>query len=111
GGGGGGWGGGEGEGGFGREWGGGGGVVWVQLDPPLGGNSSGLLEVSSALRDSGLVGWVDINDNATARAGMSSLMVSAAIERQAGVETVPHLPTRARPGSGPRSRPLGPPRE
>jgi homocysteine S-methyltransferase len=69
-------------------------VVSVQLDPPLGGNSSGLLEVSSALRDSGLVGWVDINDNATARAGMSSLMVSAAIERQAGIETIPHLTTR-----------------
>jgi methionine synthase / methylenetetrahydrofolate reductase(NADPH) len=69
-------------------------VVSVQLDPPLGGNSAGLLEVSTALRDSGLVGWVDVNDNATARAGMSSLMVSAAIERQAGIETIPHLTTR-----------------
>src|SRR5262245_61644220 len=69
-------------------------VVSVQLDPPLGGNSAGLVEVSAAVRDSGLVGWVDINDNATARAGMSSLMVSAAIERQAGIETIPHLTTR-----------------
>jgi methionine synthase / methylenetetrahydrofolate reductase (NADH) len=69
-------------------------VVSVQLDPPLGGNSAGLLEVSAALRDSGLVGWVDVNDNATARAGMSSLMVSAAIERQTGIETIPHLTTR-----------------
>src|SRR6059058_2037605 len=48
-------------------------VVSVQLDPPLGGNSAGLVEVSAALKDSGHVGWVDINDNATARAGMSSL--------------------------------------
>ena len=31
----------------------------------------------AALAESGQVGWVDINDNATARAGMSSLMVSA----------------------------------
>jgi methionine synthase I (cobalamin-dependent)/5,10-methylenetetrahydrofolate reductase len=69
-------------------------VVSVQLDPPLGGNSAGLLEVATALKESGLVGWVDINDNATARAGMSSLMVSAAIERQAGIETIPHLTTR-----------------
>jgi methionine synthase I (cobalamin-dependent)/5,10-methylenetetrahydrofolate reductase len=69
-------------------------VVSVQLDPPLGGNSAGLLEISSAVKDSGLVGWVDINDNATARAGMSSLMVSAAIERQTGIETIPHLTTR-----------------
>src|SRR5881628_3343676 len=69
-------------------------IVSVQLDPPLGGNSAGLVEVATALKQSGLVGWVDVNDNATARAGMSSLMVSAAIERQAGIETIPHLTTR-----------------
>jgi methionine synthase / methylenetetrahydrofolate reductase(NADPH) len=69
-------------------------VVSVQLDPPLGANSDGLVEVAAALQQSGQVGWVDINDNATARAGMSSLMVSAAIERQAGIETIPHLTTR-----------------
>jgi methionine synthase / methylenetetrahydrofolate reductase(NADPH) len=69
-------------------------VVTVQLDPPLGGNSAGLVEVSRVLHESGSVGWVDINDNATARAGMSSLMVSAAIEREAGIETIPHLTTR-----------------
>jgi methionine synthase / methylenetetrahydrofolate reductase (NADH) len=69
-------------------------VVSIQLDPPLGGNSAGLIEVATALKDSGRVGWVDINDNATARAGMSSLMVSATIERRAEVETIPHLTTR-----------------
>ena len=69
-------------------------VVSVQLDPPLGGSSAGLVEVSAALKESGLVGWVDINDNATARAGMSSLMVSATIERLSGIETIPHLTTR-----------------
>src|SRR5205823_11905963 len=52
-------------------------IVSVQLDPPLGGNSAGLVEIATALRESGHVGWVDVNDNATARAGMSSLMVSA----------------------------------
>jgi methionine synthase / methylenetetrahydrofolate reductase (NADH) len=69
-------------------------VVSVQLDPPLGGNSAGLIEVSTALKESGRVGWVDVNDNATARAGMSSLMVSATIERRADIETIPHLTTR-----------------
>jgi methionine synthase I (cobalamin-dependent)/5,10-methylenetetrahydrofolate reductase len=69
-------------------------VVTVQLDPPLGGSSSGLIEVARALQESGRVGWVDINDNATARAGMSSLIVSARIEREAGIETIPHLTTR-----------------
>jgi methionine synthase I (cobalamin-dependent)/5,10-methylenetetrahydrofolate reductase len=69
-------------------------VVTVQLDPPLGGNSAGLVEVARVLKESGKVAWVDINDNATARAGMSSLMISAAIERETGMETIPHLTTR-----------------
>ena len=36
----------------------------------------------------GRVGFVDINDNATARARMNSLMVSARIERESGLETI-----------------------
>ena len=68
-------------------------VVSVQLDPPLGGSARGLLEVARELCDGG-VRFVDVNDNATARAGMSSLMVSARIERETGLETVPHLTTR-----------------
>jgi homocysteine S-methyltransferase len=72
-----------------NEW-----VISVQLDPPLGGNSAGLIEVARSLQESGRVGYVDINDNATARAGMSSLMVSATIERECGLETIPHLTTR-----------------
>ena len=72
-----------------REW-----VVTIQLDPPLGGSSKGLLELAHAIGESGKAGYVDINDNATARAGMSSLIVSATIERQAGIETIPHLTTR-----------------
>ena len=68
-------------------------VVSVQLDPPLGGSARGLVEVAEELRDGG-VRFVDVNDNATARAGMSSLMVSARLERETGLETVPHLTTR-----------------
>jgi homocysteine S-methyltransferase len=68
-------------------------VVSVQLDPPLGGSARGLVEVAQALRDGG-VEFVDVNDNATARAGMSSLMVSARLQREAGVEAIPHLTTR-----------------
>jgi len=69
-------------------------VVSIQLDPPLGGSSRGLLDVAAALDESGLVRFVDVNDNATARAGMSSLMVAGAIERATGLETIPHLTTR-----------------
>src|SRR5947208_1321421 len=64
-----------------QEW-----VVSVQLDPPLGGSSAGLVDVARALADSGHVGFVDIKDNATARAAMNALMVSAAIERACGLE-------------------------
>jgi homocysteine S-methyltransferase len=69
-------------------------VVSIQLDPPLGGSSRGLLETARVLDESGLVRFVDINDNATARAGMSSLMVSGAIERATGLESIPHVTTR-----------------
>jgi homocysteine S-methyltransferase len=68
-------------------------VVSVQLDPPLGGSARGLIDVARELHEGG-VSFVDVNDNATARAGMSSLMVSARIERETGLETIPHLTTR-----------------
>jgi methionine synthase I (cobalamin-dependent)/5,10-methylenetetrahydrofolate reductase len=71
-----------------EEW-----VVSVQLDPPLGGNHRGMLDIARGLRHGG-AGLVDINDNATARAGMSALMLSVAIQRSAGLETIPHLTTR-----------------
>jgi methionine synthase / methylenetetrahydrofolate reductase(NADPH) len=69
-------------------------VVSAQLDPPLGSNVAGLIEIARALKDSGRVGFVDLNDNAGARAGMSALIASAAIERACGIETIPHLTTR-----------------
>ena len=71
-----------------EEW-----VVSVQLDPPLGGNHRGMLEVARGLRQGG-ANLVDINDNATARAGMSALMLSVAMQRATGLETIPHLTTR-----------------
>jgi methionine synthase I (cobalamin-dependent)/5,10-methylenetetrahydrofolate reductase len=68
-------------------------VVSVQLDPPLGGNHRGMLDVARGLEEGGAT-FVDINDNATARAGMSALMLSVAIQRATGIETIPHLTTR-----------------
>jgi methionine synthase / methylenetetrahydrofolate reductase(NADPH) len=69
-------------------------VVSVQLDPPKGANCEGLLDASRELKDSALVDVVDINDNAGARAGMSAIIVAAAIERACGMETVPHVTAR-----------------
>jgi homocysteine S-methyltransferase len=69
-------------------------VVSIQLDPPLGGSNRGLIEVAHALRESDGVGFVDLNDNPAARARMNGLMAAVAIEREAGIETIPHLTPR-----------------
>jgi len=69
-------------------------VISVQLDPPLGANADGLIETARAVRDSGKAQFVDVNDNPRARARMSGMMASVAIERFAGVETIPHLTPR-----------------
>ena len=85
-----------------NEW-----VLSVQIDPPLGGSYDGMIEVARAIKGSGNAGWVDINDNATARAAASALMLSIEIERVAGVETIPHLTTRDATIMGLESQLLG----
>ena len=85
-----------------NEW-----VLSVQIDPPLGGSYDGMIEVARAIKGSGNAGWVDINDNATARAAASALMLSVEIERVAGVETIPHLTTRDATIMGLESQLLG----
>jgi methionine synthase / methylenetetrahydrofolate reductase(NADPH) len=81
-------------------------IVSVQLDPPLGGSHRGMLEVAKGLEDGGAA-LVDINDNATARAGMSALMLSVAIQRTTRLETIPHLTTRDSSVLGLESQLLG----
>jgi homocysteine S-methyltransferase len=82
-------------------------VVSVQLDPPLGANNSGLLEAARAVRESGKAHFVDVNDNPRARARMSGIMASVAIERATGVETIPHLTPRDTAIAGLESQLLG----
>ncbi len=69
-------------------------VVSVQLDPPLGANPEALIATARAVRDSNKAQFVDVNDNPRARARMSGIMASVAIERFTGVETIPHLTPR-----------------
>ena len=69
-------------------------VVSVELDPPKGGTNDAMLEVARTLRDSGVVGFVDVNDNPMARARMNALMASIAIQREVGIETIPHVTPR-----------------
>jgi methionine synthase / methylenetetrahydrofolate reductase(NADPH) len=82
-------------------------AVSVQFDPPLGGNYEGKIEVARALKASGKAHLVDINDNATARAAASALMLAVEIERDAGIETIPHLTTRDTTIMGLESQLLG----
>ncbi len=69
-------------------------VVSVELDPPKGGTNEAMIAVAQTLRDSGAVGFVDVNDNPMARARMNALMASIAIQRAVGIETIPHVTPR-----------------
>jgi len=69
-------------------------VVSVELDPPKGGTLDALVGVARRLHASGLVGFVDVNDNPLARARMNALMTAVAIEQHAGIETIPHVTPR-----------------
>jgi homocysteine S-methyltransferase len=69
-------------------------VASVELDPPKGGSLDGLVEVARALRESGRVGFVDVNDNPMARARMNALMTSIRLQRETGLETIPHVTPR-----------------
>jgi homocysteine S-methyltransferase len=69
-------------------------VTCVELDPPKGGTLDGLVETARTLGASGCVGFVDVNDNPMARARMNALMASVRIQRDAGIETIPHVTPR-----------------
>jgi homocysteine S-methyltransferase len=69
-------------------------VVCVELDPPKGGSLEGLVEATRELHASGKVDVVDVNDNPMARARMNALMTSAALQREVGIETIPHVTPR-----------------
>lgn len=68
-------------------------VVSVELDPPKGGSLDGLLAATHALRAAGIA-FVDVNDNPMARARMNALMASATLQRETGIETIPHVTPR-----------------
>jgi homocysteine S-methyltransferase len=82
-------------------------VVSVEIDPPRGGNATAMLELARALKSSGHVDVVDVNDNPRARARMNGLIASATIERAVGLETIPHLTPRDASIAGLESMLLG----
>ena len=82
-------------------------VTCVELDPPKGGTYDSMLEVTQTLKDSGVVGFVDINDNPMARARANALMAAIAIERACAIETIPHVTPRDTSVMGLQSQLLG----
>ena len=82
-------------------------AISVQVDPPLGANPEALIETARAVRESGRGQFVDVNDNPRARARMSGIMASVAIERFTGLETIPHLTPRDTTVTGLESLLLG----
>ena len=82
-------------------------VTCVELDPPKGGTYDSMLSIARALKASGNVGFVDINDNPMARARANALMAAVAIERECGIETIPHVTPRDTSIMGLESQLLG----
>jgi methionine synthase I (cobalamin-dependent)/5,10-methylenetetrahydrofolate reductase len=82
-------------------------ITCVELDPPKGGTYEAMLAVTRTLKDSGHVGFVDINDNPMARARANALMAAVAIERSCGMETIPHVTPRDTSVMGLQSQLLG----
>ena len=82
-------------------------VTCVELDPPKGGTYDSMLAVARTLKASGKVGFVDINDNPMARARANALMAAVAIERDSGMETIPHVTPRDTSIMGLESQLLG----
>jgi homocysteine S-methyltransferase len=82
-------------------------VTCVELDPPKGGTYDSMLRVARTLKASGKIGFVDINDNPMARARANALMAAVAIERDCGLETIPHVTPRDTSIMGLESQLLG----
>ena len=70
-------------------------VIAVEMDPPRGLSTHKLLAGASLLAESG-ADVIDVADSPMARMRMSPWAVCSLIQRQIGVETVLHFPTRGR---------------
>lgn len=70
-------------------------VIAVEMDPPRGLSTHKVLAGASLLAEAG-VDVIDVADSPMARMRMSPWAVCSLIQRQVGIETVLHFPTRGR---------------
>lgn len=68
-------------------------VIAVELDPPLDADCSHIAEAAPYLRDAG-ADAITVADSPLARARADSMMISAKIQREAGIQAIPHLTCR-----------------
>lgn len=68
-------------------------VVAVELDPPLNTDFSHIEEAAPYLRDMG-ADAITIADSPLARPRADSMMISAKVQRELGIQTIPHLSCR-----------------
>ena len=82
-------------------------VTLVQLDPPKGSSAEAVLAAARTLAAHPAVDGVDINSNPLARLRMDSLSLAREIQRETGLETVPHITPRDASLMGLQSQLLG----
>ncbi len=70
-------------------------VVTVEMDPPRGADTHKMLAGARLLKSAG-ADAIDVADQPMARMRMSAWAVAHVIERELGIETVLHFPTRGR---------------
>lgn len=70
-------------------------VVTVEMDPPKGAGAERLLEGARMLKESG-ANFLNIADSPLARMRMSAWAAAYLVQRDIGLETVLHFPTRGR---------------
>ena len=79
----------------------------VQLDPPRGTNSERIVEAARAIAASGRIDALDVNSNPLARLRMDSLWLASEIQRECGIEAIPHVTPRDASLMGLQSQLLG----
>lgn len=70
-------------------------IVTVEMDPPKGAGAERLLEGARMLKESG-ANFLNIADSPLARMRMSAWAAAYLVQRDIGLETVLHFPTRGR---------------
>jgi len=82
-------------------------VTVIQIDPPKGTNVADFIKLARMFKESGKVAACDLNANPLGRVHFDSLWLASLIERETGLETIPHVTPRDASLMGLESQLLG----